>query len=276
MIGCDQARLMIHLYIDGELSPEEILEFENHLMECERCRIEYHNTRTVVDTVRGARPLYEIPAGSLRKAAALIERHGLRRRRLAWFRAAAAALVLAAAGGLLLWRIQRSTIRSFAAVAAQYHLDYEAGRLPLEVTSRDPEVVSGWLRSYLPFHVDLPDYPVGPGQHKPYRLVGARRLAYGGGVAAYLAYEMDGQPISLLMSSNPEAAPSGGELYRSGRLIFHFIDENGLRVISWTDKGLHYSLVSELGAGGAESCAICHGSASGRRFIDDLQPDRRN
>jgi len=274
--ACHDVRLMIHLYIDGELSAEEILEFEKHLMECERCRAEYHNTRTVVDSIRGARPLYELPADSLGKAEALIEKHSRERRWWVRLQAVAAALILAVAAGLLLWRSQQTGAGGFAALAAQTHLEYETGRLPLEVVSTDPETISAWLHSHLPFHVDLPDYPVVPGERKPYRLVGARRLSYGGDVAAYLAYEMAGRPISLLLSSSPEAAPSGGELYRSGRLIFHFTDENGLRVISWTDKGLHYSLVSELGAGGAESCAICHGSASGRRFIDDLQPDRRN
>ncbi len=276
MNACDEARLMVHLYIDGELSPEEILEFENHLMDCERCRAEYHNTRTVVDTVRGARPLYETPAASLRKAAALIERHNRGRRWFIRFEAVAAAVILAAAGGLLLWWSQNAGAGGFAALAAETHREYEAGRLPLDVVSSDPETVSAWLRFHVPFHIDLPDYPVGAGEHKPYRLVGARRLAYGNDIAAYLAYEMNGRPISLLLSSSPDAAPSGGEIYRSGRLIFHFTDENGLRVISWTDRGLHYSLVSELGAGGAESCAICHGSAGERRVIDQLQPNHRN
>ena len=276
MNACEQARLMIHPYIDGELSPKEILEFETHLMECERCRAEYHNTRTVVDTVRGARPLYELPADSLRKAELLVETHRRRSRLLSRLQAVAAAILLAAAAGLLLHWSRQAASGGFAALAAQTHLDYETGRLPLDIVSSDPEVVSAWLRSHVPFHIDLPDYPVGPGERKPYRLVGARRLAYRNDVAAYLAYEMNGRPISLLLSASSRAAPSGGQIYRSGRLIFHFTDENGLRVISWTDKGLHYSLVSELGAGGAESCAICHGSAAERRVIDELQPNRRN
>jgi hypothetical protein len=86
---------------------------------------------------------------------------------------------------------------------------------------------------------------------------------------------MDRTPITLLMTSDPVAAPSGGVVYRSGALTFHFTDRKGLKLIAWTDRGIHYSLVSELGARGAESCIICHGRDDDRRVIEELRPGRK-
>ena len=87
---------------------------------------------------------------------------------------------------------------------------------------------------------------------------------------AYLAYEMDGKPISLLISSSERIVPSSGESYRSGGLTFYFSAEQGLRVITWKDKGLTYAQVSDLDVKGAESCAICHGAEGDRRKFEGL------
>jgi hypothetical protein len=73
-------------------------------------------------------------------------------------------------------------------------------------------------------------------------------------------YEMDRKPISLLVSSASRLEPAGGESYQSGELRFYFSSRQGLRIISWKDKGLTYAQVSNLDVRGAESCVICHGS----------------
>lgn len=112
-----------------------------------------------------------------------------------------------------------------------------------------------------------------PGGQKPYRLVGARLLDYSNQAAVFLAYRMQGRPISLLLSSAPQAAPAGGERRRSRQLMFHFSRRQGLEVIWWSDRGVHYALVSEVA--GAQSCVICHGSAAERAVIEGLRPEGR-
>jgi hypothetical protein len=92
----------------------------------------------------------------------------------------------------------------------------------------------------------------------------------GGDDVAYLAYEMDRKPISLLISSSSRIMPSGGESYQSGGLTFYFSSEQGLRIITWKDKGLTYAQVSDLDVKGAESCAICHGAEGERRKFEGL------
>jgi anti-sigma factor RsiW len=255
-------------YLDNELAPPEMLECERHLIECGECRRVYEDVRAVVDAVRGVQPLYEVPASSRRRAQAVVARHERSRIRISG--AVAAAFTLVSSVGFLL--VSPSAAGEFCAFAVDSHLRYTRRAMPLDVASSDPRFVSSWLGSRLPFPLELPNYPSETPEGKRYHLVGARLLQYRNADVALLVYEMDRKPISLLMTSDPVAAPSGGTMYRSGSLAFHFSDHKGLKVIAWTDRGTHYSLVSELGARGAESCMICHGSAAERRVIEQLQP----
>ena len=71
-------------------------------------------------------------------------------------------------------------------------------------------------------------------------------MQYRGEDAAYVAYEMDGKPISLLISSSSRVTPSGSESYRSEGLAFYFSSAHGLRIITLKDTGLTYAQVSDL------------------------------
>jgi anti-sigma factor RsiW len=87
---------------------------------------------------------------------------------------------------------------------------------------------------------------------------------------AYLAYSMNRRPISLLVTSASQVKPGGGQTFRTGGIEFHFSSERGLRLITWSDRGLSYALVSDPGVTGAESCVICHGSTADRKKIGTL------
>ena len=118
----------------------------------------------------------------------------------------------------------------------------------------------------------VPNYPSEMVGRKRYSLAGARLMQFLDDGVAYLAYEMDGEPISLLIASSTRVTPSGGDTYHSGGLTFHFSAEKGLRMITWSDKGLTYALVSTLDVRGAESCVIAHGAASDRPKFENLRP----
>jgi hypothetical protein len=65
-----------------------------------------------------------------------------------------------------------------ATLTADTHLRYTRGQLPLQVGSSRPDVVSAFFSGRVPFHLALPDYPVGPGESKPYRLLGGRVVSF--------------------------------------------------------------------------------------------------
>jgi hypothetical protein len=64
VIGCDDARNKIALYVDRELGGSKALEFEAHLTDCASCRLAYEDSLAVIDGVRAASPLYEVPEHS--------------------------------------------------------------------------------------------------------------------------------------------------------------------------------------------------------------------
>lgn len=265
MKACGDIRPRIEWYVDQELGGAEALDIEAHLIECDACRRTYEELRGTVDAVRGARPLYEAPERSYAASAAAVANWERRARNRRWVPAATAAGVLLAIAGFGWMSSEGAGLQTFASRA---HRDYARGAFPLDVASSEPQVVSEWLEPRVPFHLRLPNYP--EGGRKRYSLSGARLMQYRGEDVAYLAYEMGSKPISLLISSSSRILPAGGESYRSGGLTFHFSSDRGLRIITWTDKGLTYAQVSDLNVKGAESCGICHGSEGERRKFEGL------
>ncbi len=259
----------LHAYVDAELSPTDTLSVEAHLLECAVCRSQFEGLHSTVETLRGAASLYEVPDTSRRQVGKLLSRHRSQQRR---HLAIAAAVLLAVFTGLGALG-QRLTARdSLAGFAAESHLRYTQGKLPLDIRSAKPQEVSSWLTRRLPFELTLPNYPEPSGQPKKYALEGARLLQLGDSDVAYLAYRLDGRPISLLMTSSARTMPAGGEVFESQGLAFHTTTYKGLRVITWTDRGLTYGLVSDLSAVGGESCKICHGSDADRSKFAPLNP----
>lgn len=263
-MDCSVIRPRISLYIDREVTGTEALEFEAHLTECANCRRAHDALRETVDAVRGAKPLYEAPAQSYAAIQNRVANWERGQRRRLWVSVGTAAAVTIAAA--LTWISTRPS--AYETFAVEAHRHYARGVFPLDVASNQPRVVSEWLEPRVPFHLTLPNYP--EGGPKRYSLAGARLMQYRGEDVAYLAYEMDHKPISLLISSSSRVTPSGGESYRSGGLTFYFSSEQGLRIISWRDKGLTYAQVSDLDVKGAESCAICHGTEAERRKFEGL------
>jgi hypothetical protein len=98
--------------------------------------------------------------------------------------------------------------------------------------------------------------------------VGGRLVSFEGDYAAYVAYRMEERPISLLVTSADRVRPEGGEIVRSGALTFHQESRAGLKVITWSDSGLTYALVSDVTVAGARSCMVCHGSPEEREKIE--------
>jgi anti-sigma factor RsiW len=264
MMSCSEVRPRIALYVDREVTGAEALDFEAHLTECAECRRAYDDLRGTVDALRGARPLYEAPEQSYAAIQGMVANWERRKRQRRWAPAVAAAAVLVAVA--VAW--VSAARPGYEKFAAQAHRKYALGAFPLDVASNQPPVVSDWLEPRVPFHLRLPNYP--EGGPKRYALVGARLMQYRGEDVAYLAYEMDRKPISLLISSSSRIMPPAGESYQSGGLTFYFSSEQGLRIITWKDKGLAYAQVSDLDVKGAESCVICHGAEGERRKFEGL------
>jgi anti-sigma factor RsiW len=275
MSACRMAAPLVTAYIDGELVGDDRAAFEAHLTSCPDCRRLLEDERGVVAAVRASLPLYGAPEPLRDRVEGLLDRAPARpglapAARWAGLAAAAAVATGLVAGAAVLRGRPAAPASEFAALAVDTHLRYSRGQLPLEVASDRPDAVSAWFEGRVPFHLALPDYPVGPGERKPYHLEGGRLVSFQREYAAYVAYRMDAQPVSLLVTSSDRVRPRGGEVVRSGALSFHVESVAGLNVITWTDKGLTYALASDVAVPGARSCLVCHGSPSERRRLEEF------
>ncbi len=299
MNQCKEVGAQMTFYLDDELQGSERAALETHLSGCDACRQLIDGERRFLEVIRGSRPLHIAPPelrasvehtlsekssphaaspelrnriqrslGQLGSTTfALINPHRL---------LAAAAVVMALMIGIWSvteYRKQRPNPPSdFALMAVDTHQRHLRNQLPLEIASDAPERVSAWFAGKVPFSVTLPNYQESSGQEKLYRLEGARLVGYKNDYAAYVAYRMRMQPISLVVTSEAVAQPSGGEEIVSKGLTFHYDTIQGLKVITWSDRGLTYALVSDLEQRGQQSCIVCHQGTKDQDFIESLKP----
>lgn len=281
MKKCEDIRRRLTLYLDNELQGAERAAVETHLAECEPCAAVLARELNFLKSVRESGPLH-VASPELREKVEAILNEGRvvpvsavktsrRPARFNWVVAVAAALLVLLAP-VLVWRIVVRQPSSFALMAAETHLRHTRGQLPLEMESASPLNISGWFSNKVNFSVKLPNYQESSGQEKLYTLEGARLVSFEKEYAAYVAYRMKERPISLVIISDSVARPSGGEEIASRGLKFHYNAIDGLKVITWSDRGLTYALVSDLEERGQQSCIVCHEGTKDRDFIEPLKP----
>jgi len=282
---CEDIRGRLTLYLDDELQGEERATIEAHLSACEACAEIFARELGFLKSVRESRPLHDASPELRVKVEKILGTRqvktshvGRRPLRLAWPVLAAAALLILLLP-VMVWRFMRQSDgapskhpSSFALMAADTHLRRTRGQLPLEMESASPQDISAWFSNKVNFRVKLPNYQESSGQEKLYTLEGARLVGFQNDYAAYVAYRMGDRPISLVITSESAAKPSGGEEITARGLMFHYNAINGLKVLTWSDRGLTYALVSDLDERGQQSCIVCHEGTKDRDFIEPLKP----
>jgi anti-sigma factor RsiW len=297
---CDDIRARGTLYLDDELQGDERLLFESHLQNCDSCRSFIDSERIFLDAIREARPLHAASPELRERVKKLVSNPPVvptaplhlkqqvqrnlwqlssNRSRLinGWSILAAAVLTIVLLPVVVLWIAQHKSDSvhapsDFALMAADTHLRHSRGQLPLEIVSEAPQLISNWFTNKVNFSVKLPNYQESSGQEKLYALEGARLVGYKEDYAAYVAYQMKTRPISLVITSDQIARASGGEEINAKGLVFHYDTIHGLKVITWSDRGLTYALVSDLEERGQQSCTVCHQGAKDQDFITPLKP----
>ena len=272
------------MYLDDELQGEERGMVEAHLADCESCAALFARELNFLNAIRKGAPRHVAPPELRAKAEKILkvgvtEESRPRRAssRMSWLVAAAAVLLLLLLP-MLVWRVMKQSsgpagkASSFALMAADHHLRHMRGQLPLEMETGNPQQISSWFLNKVNFSVKLPNYQESSGQDKLYTLEGARLVGYQNDYAAYVAYRMKDRPISLVITSDSVARPSGGEEIQARGLMFHYNAIDGLKVLTWSDRGLTYALVSDLEERGQQSCIVCHEGTKDRDLLEPLKP----
>ena len=303
MNPCEPMGDQIAFYLDNELHGDEQQALEAHLRDCAVCRRLCEQEQLLLDSIRLAAPLYTAPATLREQVTHLLAGApaphtasiGLRQRIQQTLRQdtatgfpigltrkvpvlVAIGLLILVAGVIYLTRGKKPDVRrqpsDFALMAASTHQRHLHEQLPFEVVSDSPERISNWFAGKVSFGFKLPNYQEESGQEKLYKLEGARLVAFNNDYAAYVGYQMNRQPISLVVTANGVAMPEGGEEIFAKGLTFHYDTIDGLKVITWADRGLTYALVSDLEERGQQSCIVCHAGTRDRDVIESLKPPK--
>ena len=283
MTRSDEYRDKTLRYLDDDLHGKELVEFRSHLEDCADCRTDLEAEQGLSRLLHRSRPLYSAPVAlRSRVSAAVMQHHASKATQVGIFMGAMHELqrvlvdpvrrvssirVLAIVVLLLgfLFAFTPSVLRqvraaSYVETAVATHRSYLDGNRPLTLRTDSPELVTAWFTDKVPFQFRLPNAQSAPNGPLSYRLSGASLVNYRGNPAALLIYEKEGQAISLLVASSKSAVVAGGDEVRFGTLTFHYRTDNGFQVITWSNHGLSYALVSSVSGSARESCLVCHQS----------------
>jgi anti-sigma factor RsiW len=281
MSPCDEFSLKALRYLGDCLQGRELEDFRAHLDVCSHCRASVEAERALSQLLHRSRPLYSAPPTLRARVAAAVEQQtaSIRTRenfyerlslivgsgfadptrRVARVRLLAATLAVAA---LVLAfvpnAVRQARAANYVETAVATHRNYLDGNLALGIRSDSPEEVTSWFTGKVPFQFRLPQST--PGSIPTYQLAGASLVSYRGSPAALVIYEKQKERISLLVASSQSAVVTGGEAVRSGALMFHYRTDQGFKVVTWSNHGLSYALVSSVSGSARESCMVCHQS----------------
>lgn len=288
MSPCNEHNLKILSYLDNRLSGQELDGFRSHLEDCSSCRARVEAERSLSQLLRRSRPLFSAPPALRARVAAAAEQYadpataseGLyehlvrmlgsgwadpmqRFTRLRVLGASLAVVLILLAFVPDFMRQVRAA--NYVETAVATHRSCLDGNLALGLHSNSPEQVTAWFDGKVPFSFRLPKAEVTPDSRPAYQLTGASLVKYRGKPAALVTYQKKNEKISLMVTSADSAVVAGGEEVRSGKVTFHYRTDQGFNVVTWTNRGLSYALVSSVSGPARESCMVCHQSMADRQ-----------
>lgn len=162
----------------------------------------------------------------------------------------------------------------FAELAVGAHRMHEQGGLALDIHSDSQERVNEWLKEKSQLPLALPISLASTGETNPYRLDGARLLQVRGRSGVLIAYQpqtidlhtadLRTDEVSLIVVPDSTAIASAGVEANFKKITFHYANVDRYRVVTWSQHGLTYALVSQEGNSTQRSCMVCHSAMKDR------------
>lgn len=159
-----------------------------------------------------------------------------------------------------------------AQFAAGTHEQHLRGNLALEVQTDSRALLNQWLHEKSQFSLALPGSSEALGAQLPYRIEGARLVQIRSTTAAYIAYHMQPDAVSLIVVPVSAAVASGGVEAAFKKVTFHYYMIQDYKVVTWSVHGLTYALVSQEGNKTQRSCMVCHSAMKDRDLTQTQTP----
>jgi anti-sigma factor RsiW len=233
---CNEARTLLHALIDGELDASHAREVEAHLGGCAACTAELAAYRQMRETIAAKDLRYATPPllrkrieASLGKAQPALP---TRRALLRGFAMGSAVSAIAATGLVAIVLRDDDQQRIEAEIVSAHLRSLQAGHLT-DVVSTDQHTVKPWFNGKLDVSPPVIDLTA-----QGFTLIGGRLDYVDARAIGAVVYKRRAHIINLFV------AQTTSTVHRPARI------ENlqGFNIRHWSDRGLNYWAVSDLGA----------------------------
>jgi anti-sigma factor RsiW len=241
-VNCDDARLLMHGHLDGELDLADDLEVQRHIDECPRCASEYAALRAMRTRLKDEAFRFEAPAALKEKIRRALPEstpsrsNGYQSRRGSWVQRTVRFAVPMAIGAMLALIIAPRTIapafnQRLANEVVDSHVRSLMATHLMDVASTDQHTVKPWFNGKLDFSPPVNDF-VKDG----FPLVGGRLDYIEGRPVAALVYQHGKHVINVFMWPTTGTATSAERIET----------EHGYNVEQLTVAGMNCWVVSDL------------------------------
>lgn len=230
---CDEAEILLHALIDGELDAGHASEVEAHLASCAKCAAAARDYREMKAAIAQGGLRYTAPAELRRRIEASLPQAAPNRRALLRGFAMGSAVSAIAATGLFAIVLRGDDEARIQADVVSAHLrSLQAGHLT-DVVSTDRHTVKPWFNGRLdtaPPVIDLAS--------QGFALVGGRLDYISARPVAAVVYRRRLHVINLFV------APASNMERQAAAMT----TLQGFNIRRWADRGLNYWAISDLGA----------------------------
>ena len=233
---CDEAKILLHALMDGELDAGHAREVETHIAGCAACAVELAAYREMSQAMEGVNMKYTAPPALRRRIEASLPQPQAqapsRRSVLRGFALGSAVSAIAATGLVAIVLRGDDEQRIGSEIVSAHLRSLQAGHLT-DVVSTDQHTVKPWFNGKLDLSPPVIDLSA-----QGFTLVGGRLDYIDAHAFAALVYRRRAHIINVFVTQN-----SNGE-HRTATMDAI----QGFNVRSWSNRGLNCWAVSDLGA----------------------------
>ena len=232
---CDEAEILLHALIDGELDAGHAREVEDHIAGCPRCAAALAGWRELSKAVAGADLRYTAPSALRRRIEASLpqaQAQPSRRAVLRGFAMGSAVSAIAATGLIAIVLRNDDQSRITSEIVSAHLRSLQAGHLT-DVLSTDQHTVKPWFNGRLDVAPPVIDLTA-----QGFTLIGGRLDYIDARPVGAIVYRRRLHVINLFVAqtASTERRAAKTETFQ------------GFNVRSWSEGGLNYWAVSDIAA----------------------------
>jgi anti-sigma factor RsiW len=231
---CDEAKILLHALIDGELDAGHAREVEDHIAGCPHCAAELAAWREMSKAVAGADLRYTAPPALRRRIEAALPQPQAPSRRavLRGFAMGSAVSAIAATGLVAIVLRSDDEQRILSEVVSAHLRSLQAGHLT-DVVSTDQHTVKPWFNGKLDVAPPVIDLTA-----QGFTLIGGRLDYVDTRPIGAVVYRRRSHVINLFVAQTASAE----------RRAARTETIQGFNIRRWSDRGLNYWAVSDIAA----------------------------